>query len=191
MRLYLIRHPQPEVAPGICYGSTDLAVSANEHARVLAALVPKLPRAIPIFSSPLRRCSELAALFAASLGCSAVEHDPRLVEMHFGAWEMRAWTDIPRAEIDAWTQNLTGYRPGGGETVLEMARRVHAFHADLHRRKLDAAIVICHAGTLRLLSRCVQGEGPDAMAQAAASGKHRIAYGELLVFDCQSDNSAQ
>ena len=27
MELYLIRHPRPQVAPGVCYGQTDLGLA--------------------------------------------------------------------------------------------------------------------------------------------------------------------
>lgn len=47
--------------------------------------------------------------------------------MGFGAWEMRAWNAIPRAEVDAWAADLLHYRPDGGENVLDMACRVAAF----------------------------------------------------------------
>ncbi len=82
MRLILVRHPQPLVAPGLCYGSTDLAVAPQELARVLAAVGPTLPPGLPLFSSPLRRCAELAA----ALPRASLEFDARLVEIDFGAW---------------------------------------------------------------------------------------------------------
>lgn len=189
MLLYLIRHGQPEVASGVCYGRTDLAVRPEEHARVLTACVPALPVHAPVISSPLRRCSELAARIAASLGHATVEHDDRLMEMHFGDWEMRAWDNIPRDEVDAWANDVVHARPGGGESVFDVARRVHAFHADLQARQHDAAIVVCHAGTMRLLAHCVRGASPLAMAHAAAATPHAIAYGELVMLDCQSHNA--
>lgn len=188
MRIYLIRHGKPEVDPGMCYGRTDLAVQAGEHARVLVECISDLPTDAPIFSSPLRRCSELATRIAASIGRTEVEYDPRLMEMYFGDWEMRRWDDIAHAEVDAWARDVVHARPGGGESVFEVAQRVHAFHTELQGRRVDAAIVVCHAGTMRLLTRCVRGEAPLDMARAAAAAPHTIAYGELAILDCQSDN---
>lgn len=184
MRLYLVRHARPEVAAGICYGSTDLHVSQHEHASALAALVPALPRGLPMFSSPLRRCRELAAQLAAALGSEAPVHDARLAEMHFGAWEMRAWNDIARVEIDAWSNDLCAYQPDGGESVLQAAQRVHAFLEDLRRRQLESAIVVCHAGTIRLLSACREHASPLDAALHAAGAPHAIGYGELVLLDC-------
>jgi alpha-ribazole phosphatase len=183
MRLYLIRHPQPEVAPGICYGSTDLPVSEQENRRALAALVA-LPPDAPLYASPLRRCCEFAALLAATRGFAAVIHDARLAEMDFGSWEMRAWNDIPRTEIDAWAADPAGYCPAGEESVTRMAQRVRAFVADLRLLKLEQAVVVCHAGTIRLLLADQPNLSPAETARDAARTPHWIAYGEMLVLDC-------
>ncbi|MES2264136.1 MAG: histidine phosphatase family protein [Pseudomonadota bacterium] len=180
MRLILIRHPQPLVAPGICYGGTDLAVAADEVARVHAALRASLPAGAPIYSSPLRRCAELAK----NLGTPIL--DPRLAEMHFGAWEMRSWDDIARAEIDAWAADLVHYRPGGGENVLQVATRVAAFHAELARLPHEQVVVICHAGTIRLLTACRAGRAPADIALAAARAPHAIAYGGTTILEACS-----
>jgi len=180
MRLILIRHPQPLVDAGICYGSTDLDVAPGELERTLAALAPRLPAGLPVYSSPLRRCAGLAACLSAT-----PIFDARLVEMHFGGWETRAWDDIPRAEIDAWAADMVDYQPGGGESVLRMAARIAAFHADLQRQLGDdgGAIVICHAGAMRLLSACHAGLAPPEMALQAARIPHHIAYGATLILE--------
>lgn len=178
MQLYLVRHPQPEVAPGVCYGRTDLPVAPQHLEQALAALLPALPRNLPLYASPLQRCAVLAARLA-----TAPLFDARLVEMDFGTWEMQQWQDIPRAAIDAWADDLAHYRPGDGESVLQMAERIATFHADLQRQLGDggAAIVVCHAGTMRLLASCHAGLTPLAMALQAAGSAHQIAYGEVLI----------
>jgi alpha-ribazole phosphatase len=178
MRLILVRHPQPLVAPGMCYGRTDLAVAPEQLEQTLAALRTSLPPGLPLYSSPLRRCAELATRLS-----PAPIYDERLVEMDFGAWEMRPWDAIPRAGIDAWAGDMVHYQPGGGESVLRMAERIAAFHADL-LRQLGAgggAVIICHAGAMRLLSACHGGLGPAEMALSAAQAAHNIPYGSTLV----------
>lgn len=179
MRLILIRHPQPTIAPGICYGRTDLSVAPAQLELALAALLPTLPAGLPVYASPLQRCAVLAARLT-----SEPVYDERLVEMDFGAWEMQPWDAIPRAGIDAWAADLANYRPGGGESVLHMAERIAAFYADL-QRQLDKddgqAIVVCHAGAMRLLSACHAGLAPLAMALQAASAPHHMPYGAALI----------
>jgi alpha-ribazole phosphatase len=177
MRITLIRHPQPQVAAGVCYGSTDLAVAREQRDQVLAALAGMLPAGAPLYSSPLRRCAELAE----RIGSAPPIYDARLAEMHFGAWEMQRWDDIPRTEIDAWAADLIHYHPGGGESVLQMATRIADFYASLRADSLADTVIVCHAGTMRLLMARHAGLAPTAMALRAASTPHSITYGERIV----------
>lgn len=178
MQLYLVRHPQPLVGPGLCYGRTDLLVAPEETARVRAALSASLPSGAPIFSSPLQRCADLATALSAT---AAPTWDARLAELDFGSWEMQPWDRIARADIDAWAADMARYRPGGGESVLQMAERVSAFHADLAALAHPCAIIVCHAGTMRLLAQRHRGMTPLQMARHAAEHPHQIAYGGLLI----------
>jgi len=178
MPVILVRHPQPLVAAGICYGRTDLPVAPQEQANVLLSLSETLPKTATLFSSPLRRCAELAA----RLPQQAPILDARLAEMDFGTWEMQAWDDIPRADIDAWAADLIEYHPGGGESVLQMAARVQAFYTDLQRQQgADASVIICHAGTIRLLCAFHAGLSLRDAALHAAQTPHKIAYGASLI----------
>jgi alpha-ribazole phosphatase len=179
MQLILVRHPKPLVASGVCYGRTDLAVAPEQLEQTLAALRVSLPPGLPLYSSPLRRCAGLADRLS-----PAPIYDARLVEMDFGAWEMQPWDAIPRAGIDAWAEDVVHYPPGGGESVLQMAGRIAAFHADLQRQLGGGgggAIVVCHAGAMRLLSACHRGLAPAEMALHAAQAAHNIPYGSTLI----------
>ncbi|SNS71224.1 alpha-ribazole phosphatase [Noviherbaspirillum humi] len=183
MRLFLIRHPRPAVDPDICYGSSDIAVAHKEMTTASARLLPQLPKGVPVFSSPLRRCAAFAETIAAALGSSFPQCDARLMEMDFGAWEMQRWDDIPRAEVDAWAADLAGFRPGGGETVREVAQRVLDFRAELLNARLPQALVVAHAGTIRLLLAARDSQAAEAVALSAAGAAHGIAYGELILIE--------
>ena len=175
MTLYLVRHPQPDVAPGLCYGASDVPVADAELARVYATLAAQgLPGGLPVVSSPLLRC----ALLAERLAPGRVTLDARLAEMDFGEWELRPWSAIPRSDVDAWTADLLHYRPGGAENVFDVARRVRAFVDD---RQTPSALIVCHAGTIRLLMAMHGGEPLEQAALRAARTPHRIAYGDLIV----------
>lgn len=139
MRLYLIRHPQPEVAPGICYGRSDLPLRQPWSASALRA---RLPAGVPLVSSPLQRCTELAAALTPEFGI-----DERLTELDFGDWEMRAWDDIPRAQIDAWSADPLGFRGHGGESVAQMQARVRLALAALE----GDCVWVTHAGVMKLV----------------------------------------
>jgi len=179
MRIYLVRHPRPEVPAGHCYGRSDLAANEADVARVLAALASRgLPGAMPVYASPLARSAVLAQRLS-----PAPAFDARLAEMDFGAWEMRSWDDIPRSEIDAWSADLLHYRPGGGESVMDVAARVAGFDADIRREGHAQALVICHAGTMRLMHSLHLGGTLVDAALRAAQAPHRIGYGEVMMLE--------
>ena len=179
MRLILIRHPQPQAEPGLCYGGTDLPALPGEPGRVLAALRASaiIPPDTPVYSSPLQRCAALAHLLGTPI------FDERLRELHFGGWEMRHWDTIPRHDIDAWAADMAHFRPGSGESATEAAQRVLAFRADLLRQPHKMAAIVCHAGTIRLLSAYEPGMSAAETALRAARAAHRIAYGEAVVVE--------
>lgn len=184
MRLYLIRHPRPEIAAGICYGATDLPVASGMVDAALASLSGQLPRHLPLYSSVLQRARLLAEPLAQALGCGPVRPDARLVEMDFGHWEMQPWDQIARSEIDAWAADLVDYRPGDGETVRQVAQRVLAFQADLRATGCQQAIVVCHAGTIRLLRAWQPLATLQETARRAVVTPHQIACSDMVILDC-------
>lgn len=101
--LYLIRHTRPDVAPGICYGRLDIDVAAS-FAQEAQCVQAWLPPPDLVLTSPLLRTRRLAT-YLARQHCE-LHSDERLLEKHFGAWEGRAWNDIPRGEIDAWAADV-------------------------------------------------------------------------------------
>jgi len=177
MKLHLVRHPRPSVAPDVCYGATNVPVLDAELTRVQAALTAAgLPGRLPVYASPLQRCAALAR----RLQPQRLVFDKRLAEMDFGAWELRRWDTIPRADVDAWTADLLHYRPGGAENVLDVAHRVAAFAADLRASGEPEALVICHAGTIRLLCAMQDGLPLEQAALRAAKTPHRIGHGDVV-----------
>ncbi|TFV95228.1 phosphoglycerate mutase [Oxalobacteraceae bacterium OM1] len=180
VKLYLVRHPPPDVEAGICYGVTDLSLAPGAADATLAAVRERLPAGLPLFSSPLRRCSEFATQLAPAVAATRLELDVRLAEMHFGAWEMRRWNDIPRSEIDAWAANPCEFQPPDGESVLAMTQRVRAFLND-RRARNESAVVVCHAGSIRLLLACMQNASDRDAAIAVTRERLAIPYGSLTV----------
>jgi alpha-ribazole phosphatase len=183
MRLYMIRHARPASEPDYCYGRTDLPVALNDQARIVDSLQQTLPADLPLFCSPLTRCLGLARALADSGVCAAPSVDERLNEIHFGSWEMQPWSQIGRAEIDEWAADLLHYQPGGGENILQAAERVRSFYLERLQSGVPAAIVVCHAITMRLLQRCVAADSARAIAMSAVQAPNTIAYGELVILD--------
>jgi alpha-ribazole phosphatase len=146
MRLWLVRHPRPDVPAGLCYGASDVPIVETHLEELLASLPARLPRGVALYSSPLSRCLRLARGLEHH-GWGPAVTDPRLREMDFGHWEGRSWSDVPRAQIDAWRDDLECYVPPGGEPLAALAHRCGEFVAGLpegHR-----AIVVTHAVGVR------------------------------------------
>ncbi|MCP3654971.1 histidine phosphatase family protein [Herbaspirillum sp.] len=195
MLLSLIRHPQPLVDKSTCYGRSDIAVAPEMLAQSVAQLLPQLqalPPEWPLVSSPLQRCAQLAQSLAQAMHRPAPDVDPRLQEMDFGKWELRPWDDIPWAEVEAWNADLALYAPGGGETLTAVASRMWQAFDDLLATPAEGVIVICHAGSIRMLHACAAwraGQGaavcPDVadfrdIALRAAAHRAEIPYARLL-----------
>jgi alpha-ribazole phosphatase len=162
VQLYLIRHPQPDVREGICYGASDLPLrDSEENLQALAASIrAQLPEDLTVYTSPLTRCRLLAeALHPAPLS------DTRLREMDFGAWEMHAWDEIDRDTLTAWASNPTGFTPPQGESAAQLQARVHDFLAELEaQRKLsqsaDQLALVTHAGVMKVIIGLAHGMAP-------------------------------
>ncbi|HSH73666.1 MAG TPA: alpha-ribazole phosphatase [Methylophilaceae bacterium] len=153
MDLYLVRHTTPDVLPGICYGQTDLDVAAS-FAQELTAVHGKLKHLPPsaLYSSPLQRCLKLATASAQSLSLGEVTQDSRLLELHFGDWEMQAWNDIPRGLIDVWAEEHVMQSPPQGESFHALHLRAKSFLDEVSaNRSGEPVVVFTHAGVIRAL----------------------------------------
>lgn len=148
MRLWLIRHPPPAVAPGLCYGRTDLPL-ADDPAPLAADLRARLPAGVPLYSSPLTRCRQLAeALHAAPI------FEDRLREIDFGRWEMQPWDRLERALLDAWAADPFHFVPPGGEGIAALQARVKHFIGEL----TEDAVLVTHAGVIKVCAALLAGE---------------------------------
>jgi len=168
LTLYLVRHPRPLIAPGVCYGQLD--VVAENPAPIVDRLRRELPAGLPVWSSPLQRCRTLAEALHA-----APHIDARLMEMDFGTWEGRPWDEIARAELDAWAADIDGYAPPGGEAPRQLQQRVLACVDEL---PAGAHLLVTHAGVIRALLAAAAGETLAAALQRPAPD-----YGSLTRLD--------
>lgn len=174
MNLWLVRHAQPLVDAGICYGRLDVAADAGATAECAQALAQWLPASSRVISSPLQRCEQLAQALHALRPDLSYQTDARLQEMDFGQWEGRAWQTIARSELEAWTDDFAHYKVGhDGESVAAFMVRVGAAFDDLtpqsqtlipalHQRAREpeksSALWITHAGVIRAACLLAQGQ---------------------------------
>lgn len=148
-----VRHPPLPAMQGICYGRLDAVPGDDAFAEAARQLACRLPD-LPIASSPSTRCLRLAMQLRAQRvdggGAIAPVHvDPRLRELDFGDWEGHRWDALPREALDAWSADVAGFAPPGGESFDGLIARVQAALADL----ATPHIVVTHAGVIRAAHR--------------------------------------
>jgi broad specificity phosphatase PhoE len=143
-------------------------------------------RRLPIVSSPAQRCLGLSHALhrlrmstadnaatndgnvatASTQDIAAARHPPptidmRFIEMDFGEWEGRAWSEVPREQLDLWAVDVAGYRPPGGESFADLIARVGAALADLR----EPHLIVTHGGAIRAAWHLLGGR---TLADAAA-----------------------
>jgi len=157
MKLWLVRHAKPLVAPGVCYGVLDVAADAQATLTAATALAHVLPAGVRLVSSPLQRCEQLAHVLRGLRPDLAWKYDARLAEMDFGQWEGQHWDTIARAELDGWTESFATWRCGGAECVQDFMARVGAVWDETCAVQ-EPAVWITHAGVIRAAACIAQGQ---------------------------------
>ncbi len=165
MIIHFIRHTTPNIASGVCYGQSDIAL-ADSFPKEAELVTNKLKQQQNlglykhIFSSPAKRCCLLAEEVQRLQETSkqnraqsqnSIIIDNKLQEIHFGDWELKTWKDIPREESQAWTDDFIHVSPPNGESLLQMQQRVNNFIDSISTYNAPI-VVITHAGVMRLIA---------------------------------------
>jgi alpha-ribazole phosphatase len=154
--LWLVRHAQPLLAPGICYGALDVAADEAATQEAARRLADAVPTGAIVITSPLQRCEQLTQVLRGLRADLTYKADTRLMEMDFGHWEGQRWDAIPRAELDSWTAAFATWRCGGAESVCAFMARVTAVW-DENRALNQSAVWITHAGVIRAATLLARG----------------------------------
>ncbi|MEO5334722.1 MAG: alpha-ribazole phosphatase family protein [Magnetococcus sp. YQC-5] len=149
----LLRHGAPQ--GGVKYrGSLDDPLAPEGWDAMWAMVDHQNPPWNRIITSPLRRCSEFAQALGERLDLPA-EIEPRLQEMHFGAWEGRTAAEILASDGDHLTrfwQNPLLNPPPGGDHLLDVQARVQAVWNELMTQSThDKILIVAHGGVIRIL----------------------------------------
>lgn len=155
MTLWLARHAQPLIAPGICYGQMDVAADVDATAACARKLAARLPAGLRVMASPLQRCEQLATVLHGLRPDLAYKTDSRLQEMDFGQWEGQAWDTIDQLALHAWTTDFGTYVVGqSGESVATFMARVGSIFDEIEGQD---TLWITHAGVIRAVQLLAQG----------------------------------
>ena len=173
MIVTLIRHTSVAVAPGICYGQSDVEVAESFVAEADAVRQKLVARRFDaVYSSPLQRCRKLAA----HCGHRSPRFDRRLQEMHFGDWEMQAWDAIADPQLARWYADWINEAPSNGESLRMLVARVAAFIAELREVDARRVAVFTHAGVIRAFGVVL---GRFAVE---AAFEFKVDYGDVVDF---------
>jgi alpha-ribazole phosphatase/probable phosphoglycerate mutase len=156
LRLVLIRHGEPEqAAKGRCYGRLDVCLSEAGRKQIekkIAAIRSLTAEAL--YTSPLKRARESAAIIAASLGIEATLSS-ELNEIHFGAFEGLTYEEVERLypeEYRLWMEHPTEIRFPQGESFAEVKTRVLRFKDFvLNVHAGETVVAVSHGGANRIL----------------------------------------
>ena len=149
-QLCLVRHGQTDWNRiGRYQGQSDVPLNANGHAQAksLAAQL-KEQTFSAIYASDLMRARETAAPIAKEAGLP-VQFDERIREINQGEWEGQLVDDIKARNANLWAQRIgdpASVRPLGGETVGEVAARVHTALDDIARLHPDGTVLVVSHG---------------------------------------------
>ena len=163
----LLRHPPVTLAwRKRCYGRSDMGWSraGTAMARALAGELAAHPIDAIVHSGALRtrRLAEVIERGRDIL----VREDSGWLERDFGTWEGRTWHAIWRETgdlMDRMITDPTGFRPGGGETGLDLSQRARAAWERLPTS--GTTLVIAHGGPIAALRTWQAGEPLEAMVR--------------------------
>ncbi len=147
MEIYLVRHTTPHIEKGICYGQSDIELT-KDFPLESKEIIKKIPfsKNTVVYSSPLKRCTQLAALFSKNYKTNS-----SLLELNFGDWELKKWDTIPKKELTPWMENFVEVTVPNGESYIDLYTRVLSFYKKITKSKPDRIIFITHGGVIRSL----------------------------------------
>lgn len=161
-RIYLIRHGlvAPEDRERF-NGRTEAALDpegAEQLGRVAEYLKSHPPERI--YSSPLKRCRDSAAVLSRAFGVE-VEIEEGFREMDFGEMEGLLFAEVRERfaeEAKAWYADLAGYRFPGAETMGEVRKRAwKSLSRIVEEHPGEVVAVQAHGGVNRLLLARILG----------------------------------
>ncbi len=150
IELALLRHAETVWSgEGRIQGSTDVPLSEAGCRALTGRALPAPCRGMRAVSSPLRRCRETAA----RLGLADIALEPRIVEMHWGAWEGRTLAEL-RAELGKTMRENESrgldFTPDGGESPRQVLARVRGWLADIAAQG-EPTLAVTHKGVIRVI----------------------------------------
>jgi len=143
--LTLVRHGQTVAnAQNLLQGHVNHPLDDVGLAQVsfLGAALQKIAPVDRVISSPLLRAQQTAQAITRALAQSvAVETDPRWIELNYGDFDGQPVSSVSAQQWTTWRAD-EHFRPPHGETLAELAVRVHEAIDDLLNDTMHSHIVV-------------------------------------------------
>ncbi|MCV6638631.1 alpha-ribazole phosphatase [Candidatus Albibeggiatoa sp. nov. NOAA] len=147
MLIHLIRHTQPDIETGTCYGQSDIPLAKSFETEKQIILNQLNAQYDAVFTSPLSRCTQLAQ----QIPTQYYQTDERLLEMDFGVWELKNWNDIQSAQYQLWLDDFVNQPAEQGESFVQLYQRVTNFLEQLAKADHETVAIVSHAGVIRVV----------------------------------------
>lgn len=171
--VYLIRHGETIAQTrGLFSGMSDLPLTENGRSQVDAlSLRSDLSEIHTWISSPLSRCRETAE----KVFSDRLVFDEDLVEIDFGAWEMKSWQDISEKfpfDSAKWLRQEGDFFFPDGESIKGFFKRIEIVADKIKEYALsdeNHKIAVCtHGGVIKSLICLWLGIPPEKHFNFAA-----------------------
>ena len=144
-----------------------LPVPLNECGRAQSRALAHYLKTVAIdaiYASPRSRALETAQIIAASLG-QEVRQDERLAEIAFGDFEGHTFAEVEARYPTAYRKWESGFRPyrvPGGESRLDVQRRMQAAWDDItNTANLNTVALVGHSSAMMILLASMFAHLPD------------------------------
>ena len=154
--LILARHGQTDAnGRGLLLGRAESPLTELGRAQA-AALARALTAARRVISSPLSRALDTAAAFD-----RPVDVDARWIELDYGEYDLQSWQAVPPEVWTRW-RDEPSFTPPGGESLVELGRRVRDACESLAAEAADAdVVVVTHVSPIKAAVAWALGAGDE------------------------------
>lgn len=194
--IYLVRHGETEFnRERRLQGHVDSALTDKglAQARAVGDLLKALVNQEAgwrIVSSPLGRARRTAEIVASRLGLDpdAIEIEPRLIELSWGAWDGRLRDELAAAHPDTFGRTNWAFHAPTGETYEEMCDRLTSWLGGLPAEPERRIIAVSHGVTGRILRGLYAQLAPDEVVtqDVPQDAVFRLQRGAITRIDCEA-----
>ncbi|HEY7439539.1 MAG TPA: histidine phosphatase family protein [Acidimicrobiia bacterium] len=144
----------------LALGRADPELTDRGHRQVAAvAKVLAEEPIVAVRTSPLQRAVLTGRAIAQHHGIEA-HVDERLIELDYGSWDGRSFTELPPDDVARWREDPT-FAPPGGESLADVAERVADFCTELVGEEI--VVAVSHVSPIKAGALWAMG-GPQQLA---------------------------